>query len=203
MIYMMAMVMIEKVVSKMYTCTQQLVQYMHVQSTWWWYLCMYETVHCDTGTSASQPTLRQLFNALQPVSADWYALGIQLDYDASTLSIIREDNHHKVERCMNDLLSKWLQKYPHKGWKDIIGALRKTDRNDVADEVEIQYISPSPGVAVWEGLGFNDFLCRVYLRSPSPVDSPNHHHHTTTYTTTTSLNIIMLVYFILLLSCVG
>ena len=102
------------------------------------------------GTPSAQPTLTllQLFNALQPVSADWYTLGIQLDYDASTLDIIKEDNHHKVEHCLRDMLSKWLQKYPNKGWRDIIGALRKMKRNDVADEIERQYISPSPGAAV-------------------------------------------------------
>ena len=124
-------------------------------------MCTYETVHCDIGTSSSQPTLCQLFNVLQPLSADWYTLGIQLDYDASTLNIIREDNHHKAEHCMEDLLSKWLQKYPHKGWGDIIGTLRKMGRNDVGDEVERQYISPSPGVAVWEGLGLNMILILV------------------------------------------
>ena len=134
-------------------------------------MCTYETVHCDIGASSSQPTLCQLFNALRPVSADWYTLGIQLDYDASTLNII-ESNHRKVEHCLRDLLSKWLQKYPTKGWRDIIGALRKMDRNDAGDEVERQYISPSPGVAVWEGLGLNMiFLVESNERSPSPVDS--------------------------------
>ena len=124
-----------------------------------------------TGTSSSQPTLCQLFNALRPVSADWYTLGIELDYDASTLNII-ESNHRKVEQCLRDLLSKWLQKYPTKGWRDIIGVLRKMDRNDVADEVGRQYISPSPGVTVWECLGFNMiFLVESNERSPSPVDS--------------------------------
>ena len=103
---------------------------------------------------SAQPTLPQLFNALQPVSADWYTLGIQLDYDASTLDII-ESNHRKVEHCLRDLLSKWLQEYPNKGWRDIIGALRKMKRIDVADEIERQYMY----ISVWEGLRrFNDFL---------------------------------------------
>ena len=44
---------------------------------------------------------------------------------------------------MGDLLSTWLQKYPSKGWRDIIGALREMDKNEIADEVEEQYISPS------------------------------------------------------------
>ena len=119
-------------------------------------------IYIIVGTPSAQPTLSQLFNALQPVSADWYTLGIQLDYDASTLDVIREDNHHKVEHCMEDLLSSWQQKYPNKGWRDIIGALRKMNRNDIANEIEKQYISPSPGVAVWEGLRFNGFLYRAH-----------------------------------------
>ena len=99
----------------------------------------------DFFTSSSQPTLCQLFNALQPVSSDWYTLGIELDYDTSTLNII-ESNHHKVKYCLRDLLSKWLWKYPTKGWslvgwRDIIGALRKMDRNNVADEVETRSYS--------------------------------------------------------------
>ena len=109
---------------------------------------MYVMVYCDIGTSSVQPTLHQLLNALQPVSADWYTLGIQLDCDADTLNVIRENNPHKVEHCMRDLLSKWRQKYPKKSWGDIISALRKMDRNDVADKVKRQYISPSAGMAV-------------------------------------------------------
>ena len=125
------------------------------------YVCTYDMVYCDIGTSSTQPTLRQLLNALQPVSADWHMLGIQLDCDADTLNVIRENNPHKVEHCMRDLLNKWRQKCPKQTWSDIISALRKMDRNDIADETERQYISPSAGWQLWEGLRLNDFLCRV------------------------------------------
>ena len=72
-------------------------------------------------------------------------LGIRLGLTFTEVGTIRRN---KVEHCVEDLLSKWQQKYPNKGWSDIISALRKMDRNDVADKLERQYISPSPGVAV-------------------------------------------------------
>ena len=72
-------------------------------------------IHTQLLLKRHHPNQHQLFNALQPVSADLYLLGIRLDYDAGTLNIIREDNFHKVEHCMGDLLSKWLWKYPSRG----------------------------------------------------------------------------------------
>ena len=97
-------------------------------------------------SAAAKPTLLQLLDVLQdPVSADWYTLGLRLGYDAGKLNIIKESNHHVVEDCMRELLTLWLQKYPDKGWSDIAGALREMDRNDVAGEVTRQYILPSPG----------------------------------------------------------
>ena len=96
-------------------------------------------------SSLFRPTLRQLSGALQPVSANWRMLGIRLGLTYTELGTIRKD------RCMDDLLSKWLQKYPNKGWSNIISALRKLDRNDVADRVESQFSSPSSGMAVMGG----------------------------------------------------
>ena len=103
-------------------------------------------VYVILGTSSPQPQLCQLLEALKPLAADWYTLGIQLGYDADTLNAIRKNNSCQVESCICDLLSKWQQKYPDKGWCDIVSALRKMDRNDVAIKVERQYISPSPSM---------------------------------------------------------
>ena len=104
--------------------------------------------YCDkiVGTSSAQPALQQLLGALQQVSAEWYTLGIQLGYDADTLNIISANNFHKVEHCLRDLLSNWRRKYPNKGWSDIISALRKMGRNDIANDVERQYLSSSLGM---------------------------------------------------------
>ena len=101
-------------------------------------VCIIES--CSPDASA-KPIPNQLCDALQPVSADWHTLGMQLGYDADKLNVIKENNHRNVEDCMKDMLIKWQQKYPNKGWSDIISALRNMDRNDVANEIERQYIS--------------------------------------------------------------
>ena len=103
---------------------------------------------------------RQLFDALQPLSADWYLLGIKLDYSTDELNVI-ESNHRRVEHCMRDLLSRWQQKYPNKGWSDIVGALREMDRNDIAEELERQHLPPSPGVLLLYSVGRT--LYQVYI----------------------------------------
>ena len=81
-------------------------------------------------------------------------LGIRLGLTFAELGIIRKDKEH----CMRDLLSKWKQKYPNKGWRDIISALRKMDRNDVADKVKRQYISSSPGIALQRVINSQDII---------------------------------------------
>ena len=105
---------------------------------------------------SAKPTLLQLLDALQdPLSAEWYTLGLRLGYDAGKLNIIRENNHHVVEHCMRDLLTLWLQKYPKKGWGDIADALREMDKNDVADKIARQYNLPSPAAGIyiqWEAV---------------------------------------------------
>ena len=99
---------------------------------------------------SAKPTLLQLLDALQdPLSAEWYTLGLRLGYDAGKLNIIRENNHHVVEHCMRDLLTLWLQKYPKKGWGDIADALREMDKNDVADKIARQYNLPSPAAGIY------------------------------------------------------
>ena len=110
--------------------------------------------------STVMPTSRQLFEPLQPLSADWYLLGIKLDYSTDELNVI-ESNHRKVEHCMRDLLSRWQQKYPNKGWSDIVGALREMDRNDIGDELERQHLPPSPGVLLLYSVGRT--LYQVYI----------------------------------------
>ena len=105
-------------------------------------------IYCTLGdTSPHKPTLRQLLTMLKPVTAEWRVLGVHLCIDAGKLDAIRAANPHKVEDCTRDLVNHWLQKYPNKGWRDIVIALREMGRNDVAGEIEKQYI-PSQGTYV-------------------------------------------------------
>ena len=76
---------------------------------------------------------------MSKVSADWWALGIQLGLTADELRAIRVNNPHDVARCMSDMLDKWLSKYPQQGWLDVVRSLRTMQRNDIADDVASKY----------------------------------------------------------------
>ena len=68
---------------------------------------------------SAKPTLIKLTDALSEVRADWYTLGLRLDISTGTLNAIKATNHEKVDNCMNEILQKWLGKYPDRGWSNI------------------------------------------------------------------------------------
>ena len=86
-------------------------------------------------------------DALQPAEVEWYNLGLRLGYGEGTLDAIKEDNNYKAGKCMRDLVKRWRQNYPRKGWGDMVSALRKIGMNGVADNIERQYgVAISPGM---------------------------------------------------------
>ena len=94
--------------------------------------------------ATARPTVKELLEILSD-RVDWYELGIELDIPPGTLNAMRED-HGKVRHRLMAMLEKWLSKYPEKGWNDIVIALKKMDKNDVAVEVEEKYcrgVSPA------------------------------------------------------------
>ena len=109
--------------------------------------------------SSNRPTLHQLVSVLSKIAAQWRELGIRLDIDPDVLNTI-EANSSKVEDRMSAMLEKWLQKYPERGWDDIVRALKELDRNDIALTVTREYChdtaTSSPSA----------------LSSPSSVPSP-------------------------------
>ena len=88
-------------------------------------------------TATVKPTIKQLSDALSD-KVDWYELGIQLDITPGTLDTVRED-HPTVKRRLVAMLEKWQNKYPNKGWSDILTALREMEKNDLANEVASNY----------------------------------------------------------------
>ena len=60
-----------------------------------------------------------------------------MDYDV--LQAIRKNNNFVQEDCMRDMLAQWLQKYPERGWDDIVRALEELGRNDIALTVTREY----------------------------------------------------------------
>ena len=110
--------------------------------------------------SSNRPTLRQLVPVLSKTAHLWYDLGIQLDIDPDVLQTIRKSKNFEADDCMRGMLEKWLQKYPERGWDDIVRALEELDRNDIALTVTREYChdtaTSSPSA----------------LSSPSSVPSP-------------------------------
>ena len=100
--------------------------------------------------SSNRPTLRQLVSVLSKIAHLWYDLGIQLDIDSDVLKTIGKSKHLQPNDCMKEMLEKWSQKYPERGWDDIVRALEELDRNDIALTVTREYChdtatsSPSP-----------------------------------------------------------
>ena len=92
--------------------------------------------------------LFKLIQVLKPVIAQWYELGIALGVTSDRLDTIRVDNPHSMKDCLRDLLHHWLQKYPERGWADIIEALRQMNMYTIAEDIERQYLHV-PGT--WAG----------------------------------------------------
>ena len=88
---------------------------------------------------SNRPTLRQLVSVLSKIAHLWFDLGIQLDIDSDILHTIRKSKPFQADDCMKGMLEKWLQKYPERGWDDIVRALTELDRNDIALTVTREY----------------------------------------------------------------
>ena len=85
--------------------------------------------------SSAKPTLVELKDALPEVAYKWYDLGLYLGISSGTLNAIKKTNQQVVNDCMNDMLETWLGKKDPDNWDDIVDALRKIDRNDVANRI--------------------------------------------------------------------
>ena len=87
-----------------------------------------------------RPKLHDLVEELKPIRAEWYKFGVFLKLEVSDLDVIDLDKHN-VDTKLIALLNKWLQTTPKGTWKDIVGALGKIKRLDVANKVEEKYIN--------------------------------------------------------------
>jgi hypothetical protein len=70
--------------------------------------------------------LPKLLNLLSNASPEWFALGLQLGVDQTTLRVIEQDNHHVTRRCFTDMLSEWLKMIdPLPSWVGLVAALQQ------------------------------------------------------------------------------
>ena len=53
--------------------------------------------------------MREVLDWTWDYRASWKIIGIDLSIDIGTLDAIGKNNHHKVEDCLVELLSKWLR----------------------------------------------------------------------------------------------
>lgn len=79
-------------------------------------------------------------NALRDVKAEWQSLGQHLGISFVSLNMIKVRFFNAPEECMKNMLrTQWLDKHPNKGWINIINALKKIGRSDVANQVTAKY----------------------------------------------------------------
>ena len=89
----------------------------------------------------SRPNLKQLYEELQPISTKWKLFGTFLDVPNNALDPIHEDNKI-VDEKLYTLCRQWLEIKPRGIWYDIVTALRKIKRLDLAHRLEEKFIKP-------------------------------------------------------------
>ena len=71
-------------------------------------------------------------NVVPRVSANWKALGLNLDIKDSCLLAIEENKPHQPEACCTEMFSMWLGLALHTGglpltWSSVLSAVAKVD----------------------------------------------------------------------------
>ena len=86
-----------------------------------------------------QPNLKQLVEELQPIRAKWQTFGLFLGISNDDLEAIEADKKN-VEDKLYALCCQWSQLKPRGTWKDVVKALKKIKRLDIAKRLKEKYI---------------------------------------------------------------
>ena len=89
--------------------------------------------------SDTQPNLPQLVEELQSIRATWRLFGLFLGIPDDDLEAIDVDKRNVGDK-LYVLCYKWLQMKPRGTWNDIVKALKKIERLDLAERLEKKYI---------------------------------------------------------------
>ncbi len=87
----------------------------------------------DTAVLGWKPSLLLLQRSVVPrVSANWKAVGLNLDIKGSCLSAIEKSKPHQPDACCTEMFSMWLGRAPHTGglpltWSSVLSAVGKVD----------------------------------------------------------------------------
>lgn len=90
--------------------------------------------------ATARPTIKELVAVLAG-KVDWHNLGTSLEIPIGTLNEIKEEEGANVRRRLTTMLGKWQDRFPQKGWEDIVDALRELEVEGLADEVAKKYCS--------------------------------------------------------------
>ena len=67
-------------------------------------------------------------------AAQWYQLGVQLEIPPATLSTIEIDHPHNAQRCLTEVITRWLQNTPECSWAKLANAVEAMDGYTVLAE---------------------------------------------------------------------
>ena len=86
------------------------------------------------------PTMKDLHRYfIKKHAADWKDIGLELELKLDILKAIRQNNTHKVEDCLEDVLDRWLKLTPSATWGTLELALTNVNRQkldlDPVDDV--------------------------------------------------------------------
>ena len=90
----------------------------------------------------TEPSLKALLNALHPVRASWYNIGLQLDIPHTTLDCFKQ-NYSDQSDLMREVLKCWLDTAvdPPPAWEAVVTALNSptVDKKKLADQLKSKY----------------------------------------------------------------
>ena len=74
--------------------------------------------------AASTLTLKEIQNELNEMAAaKWYQLGVQLGIPPATLSTTEINHPRDAQRCMTEVIIRWLQSTPECSWAKLAEAV--------------------------------------------------------------------------------
>ena len=76
---------------------------------------------------------------LDPVKNDWKTLGLYLSIELIAIQEIEKKSPDDVKLCQDKLLEYWTIHNPSASWDDVITALKKLNRNDLADKITSKF----------------------------------------------------------------
>ena len=98
--------------------------------------CTYSPDHC----SMEKPTVLKLVEYLVDLT-DWIKFAQHLPgIEERHIDQIKKENRDKVDEERRALYKKWLEVYPDASWNDVIEALEKAERKDIALTIKTQEV---------------------------------------------------------------